>query len=209
MEVLHLRPHPAAQRGVEVAERLVEQEHQRLLYEGSTERHPLLLAARELTRLPAEQVRDVEHLGDDFDALLDLLPGAALELEAEGDVVERRHVRVEGVILEDHRHPSLVWRDAGDVLLPEMHAARIRLIQTGDQVERRALAAPGGPEQGHERASRDLQGKLVDGADLPEVAPKTVEAERGAADYRRSLQRRAGAHGERRRRQRRHPPRVG
>src|SRR5439155_11328650 len=74
-----------------------------------------------------------------------------------------------------------------------MHAARIRLIQTGDQVERRALAAPGGPEQGHERASRDLQGKLVDGADLPEVAPKTVEAERGAADYRRSLQRRAGA----------------
>ena len=54
----------AAQRGVEVGERLVEQEDERLLDERPAERDALLLAARQLARLALEQVGDVEHLGD-------------------------------------------------------------------------------------------------------------------------------------------------
>ena len=110
VEVLDLGPHPAAQAGVEVAERLVEQEDERLLDERPTERHALLLAAGHLAGLALQQVGDVEALGDRLDARLDLGLGAVLELEPEGDVVVRGHVRVEGVVLEHHRHPPLVRR---------------------------------------------------------------------------------------------------
>ena len=72
VEVLDLGPHPGPERGVEVAERLVEQEDQRLLDQRPPERHALLLAAGQLGRLAVEQVADVEHLGDGRDALGDL-----------------------------------------------------------------------------------------------------------------------------------------
>ena len=45
VEVLDLGAHPRAQGGVEVAERFVEEEDQRLLDEGSPERDALLLSA--------------------------------------------------------------------------------------------------------------------------------------------------------------------
>ena len=51
VEMLDLGAHPAAERGVEVAERLVEEEDERLLDERPAERDALLLAARELARL--------------------------------------------------------------------------------------------------------------------------------------------------------------
>ena len=116
VEVLDLGAHPAAQGGVEVAERLVEQEDRGLLDERPAERHALLLAARELARLAAQEMPDVEHVGDRGDPRLDLVLGPVLQLQAEGDVVERRHVRIERVVLEHHRHPPLVGRRLGDVL---------------------------------------------------------------------------------------------
>ena len=90
VEVLDLGPHPAAQAGVEVAERLVEQEDERLLDQRAAERHALLLAAGHLARLALHQVGDVERLRDRVDPRADLVLRAVLELEPEGDVVVRR-----------------------------------------------------------------------------------------------------------------------
>ena len=176
--MLDLRAHARAEAGVKVRERLVEQEHDGLLDERPTERDALLLAARELARLALQEVADVEVLGDRLHARVDLGLGAVLQLEAEGDVVVRGHVRVERVVLEHHRHPPLVGRRLGDVLVAEVDLAAVEPVEAGDHAERRALAAARGAEQRDERAGRDLEAQVVDGLHLPEMAGDMLETER-------------------------------
>ncbi len=54
LQLQDLGAHLAAQLGVEVAERLVEQEHPRLAYKGATHGDALALAAAQLRRAAAE-----------------------------------------------------------------------------------------------------------------------------------------------------------
>ncbi len=63
VQPLELGPHLDAELGVQVRERLVQQEHLGLANERPAHRHALALAARELPRPPAEQVLEPEHLG--------------------------------------------------------------------------------------------------------------------------------------------------
>jgi hypothetical protein len=176
--MLDLGPHPAAQAGIEIAERLVQQEHQGFLDQGAAERDPLLLAAGHLARLALHQVGDVESLGQRPDPRADLGLGAVLQLQPEGDVVERREVRIERVVLEDHRHPPFVRRRVGDVLVTQQDAALVEPVEAGDQAEGRALAAARRSEQRDEGAGRDVERQVVDRADLPEVTGDPVEPER-------------------------------
>ena len=147
-----------AQPGVEVGERLVEQEHERLLDQRPTQRDALLLAARHLAGLALQQVGDVQDLGDRLDPGLDLGLGPVLELEPEGDVVVRGHVRVQRVVLEHHRHPPLVGRRLGDVLVAEEDPAVVEAVEAGDQAERGALAAARRAEQGDEACRPESPG---------------------------------------------------
>ena len=55
VQLLDLQPRLRAQLGVEVGQRLVEQEHLRLAHDGAAHGHALALAARELARLALEQ----------------------------------------------------------------------------------------------------------------------------------------------------------
>ena len=159
-------------------ERLVEEEDQRLLDERPAERDALLLAAGHLARLALEQVRDVERLGDALHARLDLGLGPVLELEPERDVVVRGHVRVERVVLEHHRHPPLVGRDVGDVLVAEEDPAAVEAIEARDHAQRRALAAARRAEERDERAVGDLEREVVDGLDVAVEARDVLEPER-------------------------------
>src|SRR4051812_7946133 len=89
----------------------------------------------------------VERLGDHVDPPADLVLRPVLEPQAEGDVVERRQVRIERVVLEDHRHPPFVGRRVGYVVVAEEDAAFVQPIETGDEAQRRALAAAGRSEE--------------------------------------------------------------
>ena len=79
MQLLDLEPHLGAQLGVEVGERLVEEEHADLLDQRPADGDALPLAARELRRLAVEQRLDLQELCRPGDALLDL---GAVELAA-------------------------------------------------------------------------------------------------------------------------------
>ena len=177
--MLHLCAHPGAERRVKIAERFVEEEDERLLDKGSTERHPLLLPARKLGRSAVQEVRDVEHLGHRCDAIGDLGDAPATELEREADVLEDGHVRVERIVLEDHRHPPLIRRHPRDVLIAQQDPSSIGLVQTGDEIEGRALAAAGRAQERHEGTFRDLEIQVVHRADGPIAASQMSEAERG------------------------------
>jgi len=64
MQLLDLRAHLDAQLGVEVRERLVEQERDRLADQRPAHRDPLALAAGELDGLAAEQVAELQQVAD-------------------------------------------------------------------------------------------------------------------------------------------------
>jgi hypothetical protein len=69
---LDLGAHLHAQLGVEVGQRLVEQEHLRVAHDGAAHGDALALAAGELARLAVEQRREAEDLGGLGDARVDL-----------------------------------------------------------------------------------------------------------------------------------------
>ena len=60
--LLDLEPHLGAQLGVQVAERLVEEEHRGREDEGAGQRHPLLLAAGQLWTRSARQLAHLHQL---------------------------------------------------------------------------------------------------------------------------------------------------
>ena len=72
VQLLELDAHLHAQFGVEVGQRLVEQEHPRMAHDGAAQRDALALAARELARLALQVVADAEDVGRLLDALGDL-----------------------------------------------------------------------------------------------------------------------------------------
>ena len=149
-KALHLRP----RLDVEGGEGLVHQEHLRPHREGPRHRHPLAHAARELVRALVggiAQPHRGEHLLRHGAALVS---ADALEGEAERDVLPDRQPGEERGVLEDQR---ALRRRRGDRLAVEAHLAGRRLLETGDQIEQRALAAAGGPEKDDELAGRHLE----------------------------------------------------
>jgi hypothetical protein len=177
LDRLQLELHLLAQLQVERAQRLVEEEHPRLVHERPRERDALLLAARELPRLApfhpleADEVEDVEHAPAEV-ALAD-----ALAAQAEGDVLEDAQVREERVRLEDRVHVALVRRPPADRLVAEVDRPVRRFLEAADHPQRRRLAAAGRAEQREEAAALDLEGEVVDGSHVVEALRHVVEAD--------------------------------
>jgi hypothetical protein len=86
---------------VECGERLIEQQHLRIARKGPGERDPLSLPAGQLGRSSVGEVLDLETLQVPIRLV------AAREL----DVLTNRHVRKEGVVLEDEADRPLVHGD--------------------------------------------------------------------------------------------------
>ena len=106
-----------------------------------------------------------------LDAFSDLGPRKFLQPQAEGHVLENRHVRVERVVLKNHRDIAILRRHVVDELIADVDFARGRLLQPGDHAQGRALAAPRRPDQHDELAIGDVEidpanrGGLVEGLD--------------------------------------------
>ena len=97
--------------GVDVRERLVEQDEVAAGDERARERDPLLLPAAHLAGVLPLELGDPHEVEDAPDALRDLLLLDPPTLERIGDVLEGRHVRPERVGLEDHREPAPFGRN--------------------------------------------------------------------------------------------------
>ena len=110
LELRDLGAHLDAQLGVEVRERLVHQEHLRLADDRAAHRDALPLAAGELLRLAGEVRRQVEELRRPRDALVDDALRHLPQPQPEGDVLRDGQVRVERVVLEDHRDVAVLRR---------------------------------------------------------------------------------------------------
>ena len=116
--------------------------------------------------------------------LLALLGRDLGHLQREAHVVGHRHVRVERVVLEDHRDVAVLGRRVRDVAVADEDLAVVDLLQPGEHPQGGRLAAPRGPDEHHELAVVDLEvdawhGGLV-GARIP--ALRLVEGDCGHAE---------------------------
>jgi DtxR family transcriptional regulator, Mn-dependent transcriptional regulator len=171
----HLAPNVHPQGGVEVRERLVQEHESWLGGKRSRQRHTLLLPPGQLVRqtggLPgqADEVEHLCHAAVTAGAVADAVP----------DVLRDREVREERVVLEHDADAPPLRRDESSrsrhVGAVEDDAPTVRTLETGDEPQRRRLAATARPEQRKDLALVDREFDAVDGAHGTEVLGEAVE----------------------------------
>jgi hypothetical protein len=157
-EAAGLQPQPR----VQVGQRLVEQEHLRPVGDRPGQGDPLLLAARQLAGAALHGRLQLEAGPGLGGGAVPLGLGHPLDLERVGDVVQHRHVRVQGVVLEHHGHLPPARLDPGHVAPADLDGARGRGLQPGDGPQQGGLAAARRAEQGEELPVLDAQVEAVD-----------------------------------------------
>ena len=158
---LHVEPQPLVER----AERLVEQQHGGLHRQRACHRHPLLLAAGELSWQAVTQGGEAHHVEKARDRPAHLRARNAAGLQAVGDVLGDRHVRKQRVALEYDAHVAGIRGQVIDRLAVDPHRAGRRPDEAGHHAEQRGLAAARGTEQGHDLAGAYGQRDVGDGGD--------------------------------------------
>ena len=159
-----LAPHLEPREGVEGAERLVQVEDVRVDRERPGELDALLHPARELRRVRRLEAVEPDERHVPRDDLAPLLSRPVREPES--DVVAHREPRKDAGLLEDE---DSLLRRARHALAVDLDRPRRRLLEAGDAVQERRLAAPRRPDDGEELLGRDVE---VDaGEDLDRLLP--------------------------------------
>ncbi|MCY1366601.1 hypothetical protein D9M69_535050 [compost metagenome] len=177
VQAFDLGAHFHAQLGVQVGQRLVEQEQLRVARQRPAHGHALALAARELGRAAVQQVLDLQHARHLVDALVAIGLGHLAHLQREADVVGHRHGRVERVALEHHGDVALGGRHTDHVLARDVQLAFGRLFEPGNDVEQGGLAAARGADQDQELARLDVNVDALEHLDrLVALAKRLADA---------------------------------
>ena len=109
-------------------------------------------------------------------AALDLVLRHLLDLQAEGDVLVHRQMRVERVALEDHRDVSVARRHVIDDPVADQEPAARDVLEPGDHPQRGRLAAARRADEDHELPVVDDEIHRVDGCRAVRVGLRdTVE----------------------------------
>ena len=191
-EGLHHVQDLADQLGVERRRRLVEEHHVGLHRERTRDGDPLLLTAREMDRVGVRLVGQ-SHLREDLAGHR----AHGVRLEALHDhgalhhVLERRHVREEIELLEDHpgvgpQTPDLLPLAAGPMSSFEPdprdldHAVR-RVLQEVDAPKERRLARSRPAEDHDDLAGVDLHVDALQDLVRPEVLVEVLDPDDGVA----------------------------
>ena len=97
---------------------------------------------------------------------LDVRLGHLAQLQPEREVVADRHVRIQGVALEDHRDVAILRGHIVDDPLADPQLAGGDLLEAGDHPQARRLAAARRSDQDHEFAVVDLEVEVVHRQDV-------------------------------------------
>ena len=182
LQAADLAAHLDAQLGVEVGERLVEQQHMRLDHDGARDRDALQLAAGELMRPALGVAVELHQLQRARDPLADLVRAHFARPQAVGDVAADGEVGKHRVVLEHHAGVALVRRQRVDALLAEQDAACVELAKSRDHAQQRGLAAARRPEQREELAVAHRDRHVVDRPHGAERARDALDRDRGHAN---------------------------
>ena len=119
----------------------------------------------------AERLEGAERVAADVGGdvhTTDLLLRQLSEPECEREVLAHGHVRVERVVLKDHRDVAVLRRDVVHEAVANVQTARRDRLEPRDHPERRALAAPRRTDEHDELAVSDVEVDAVH-RDVPAV----------------------------------------
>ena len=167
-DALQFRPHFQSQKGIEVRQRLVHQDHVRLHRQGAGHGDALTLTARQFARIAFQQLFDMHQRCHAFDAAGDLGVRHLGHPQTEADVLEDRQMRKDGIILEDHRDATVLGGQVIDAAPADPDLSGRGGFQPGDDAQQRGLAAARCAQQDHEFLVRDGQVDVVQGLICPE-----------------------------------------
>ena len=140
---------PAAQffahLGVERAKRFVEQQHPGLDGQRARQRNSLALAARQLRGIAIGKPVQLHKLQKFHHPASDLGIGGAnpsrFDAQAEGDILEHRHVPKEGVVLKDETDVAVARMQVRRFFAGKQHLTGVGALHSGDDAQQRRLAA--------------------------------------------------------------------
>jgi hypothetical protein len=150
MHSLHLGAHLYAQLGIEVGQRLIEQEYFGVSHDGAPHRHALPLSTGQLLGLALQQFGDVENVGGVFNPRFDRVLRHPFKAQSKRHVLEYGHVRIQGIVLKHHRDVPILWWHVVDQFSADQDIATGDLLESGDHAQRSALAATRWPDQDDE-----------------------------------------------------------
>ena len=152
--------HVVARQRVERRERLVHQQHRRIVGQRAGDGDPLLHAAGQMVRERAGELLQLDQAQLFARDFLAFLLGNALHFQPERDVAERGAPRKQlGEILEHH---AAVHAVAGHRLAADADLARGRRQESGDHVEQRGFAAAGRADDAEKLGSVDIEADVLD-----------------------------------------------
>ena len=102
------------------------------------------------------------------DPLLDHLFGQAPQLKPVGHVIEHRHVRVEGVVLEHHGDVPIRRFQVIDPPLTDVNIAGSHGFQARNHAQQSRFTAAAGTDDDHEFAIFDFPVDAIDDIDITE-----------------------------------------
>src|SRR5262249_13181780 len=109
--------------------------------------------------------------------LVTLRLGDAAAFHAEGDVLARRHGRIERVGLEHHGDVAVLGRDGIDQAIVDPDLPRRHRLQPGDHRQQGALAAARGADQGDELAVARLDVDALQHLDRAEALVQVLDGQ--------------------------------
>jgi hypothetical protein len=104
-----------------------------------------------------EQIGEPQERSRVLDSFVDLAARPSLEREREGHIVADRHVRIERVVLEDHRDVALLRRNVVDDALADPNRAAADVFEPSDHSQGGCLAATRRAYENHELAVVDFE----------------------------------------------------
>ena len=175
-----LGTHAGTQLSIQVGQRLIEQEDGRVTDHGAAQSNTLTLTTGQSLRLTVEQVLNLQNLGSLADALVDLVLGHLAQLQTESHVLVNGHVRVQGVVLEDHRDVAVFRGNVVDQTVTDVHLTAGDLLQTGDHTQGGGLAAAGRTDENDKFLVGDLKAEIGNSNNIAGINFLDVTAANGS-----------------------------
>ena len=188
----NIEAHFLSELGVEVGQRLVEQQDVGDDDERPRERSALLLATRKLARVASFEARELDFGERGRHPRPDSQRRLFAHLEAEGHVLRYRHVGEQRVVLENHPDVASLRRKVCHAVISEVDVTGVRKLEAGDGAQGRRLAAPRRAEERHQLAVLDVEVEVVDGDDGTEALRQAAQRD---GRHRRRLPVRLTSHG--------------
>ena len=154
--------HLHAQLGIEVRQGLIHQKGRRFPHHRAPHGDPLALSARQCRRLTVEQRLQLQGLCYFTDALRALGLALSRKLHREGYVLEHSHMRIQGIILKDHRNIPVLRRQILYILSTNAQGSAADLLQPRDHAQGCRFSASRRANENEELAIVYRQAKILD-----------------------------------------------